>query len=112
MFYKPELLFEKIRNNSLSNSDEYWREEKMGRERFEVEKKNYQFSGGWFVFIFGYELSKEIEPKLNIPDSPSLDFPTAFFLLVELKPQQYLDHIDNEIFVVSEEMDGFSLILA
>ena len=106
MFYKPEFSFEKIRNNFLSKFDEYWREEKIDQERLSWKKKKLPFSGGWFVY-FGYELSKEIEPKLNIPDSP-YELPTAF--ASRIKTSIIFDHIDNEIFVVSEEMDDFSNI--
>ena len=106
LFYKPEFSFEKIRNNFLSKFDEYWREEKIDQERLSWKKKKLPFSGGWFVY-FGYELSKEIEPKLNIPDSP-YELPTAF--ASRIKTSIIFDHIDNEIFVVSEEMDDFSNI--
>ena len=50
----------------LDELDEYWLRNKIDQDKLVWKDKKLPFSGGWFVY-FGYELSKEIEPKLNSP---------------------------------------------
>ena len=97
LFYKPEYTIEKTTDNFLSDFDQSWLKEKIDQEKLVWGKKKLPFSGGWFVY-FGYELSKEIEPKLNIPDSP-YQLPTAF--VSRIKTAIIFDNIDNQIFIVS-----------
>ncbi len=104
LFYKPEYTIEKTTDNFLSDFDQSWLKEKIDQEKLVWGKKKLPFSGGWFVY-FGYELSKEIEPKLNIPDSP-YQLPTAF--VSRIKTAIIFDHIDNQIFIVSEDKQNFA----
>ena len=106
LFYKPEFSIEKTTKNFLSKFDEYWLKEKIDQSELVLKDKKLPFFGGWFVY-FGYELSKEIEPKLNIPDSP-FELPTAFASRV--KTAIIYDHIDDEIFLVSEDKEKFKKI--
>ena len=79
---------------------------KIDQDKLVWKDKKLPFVGGWFVY-FGYELSKEIEPTLNIPDSP-FELPTAFASRV--KTALIFDHVDNEIFLVSEDTEKFKTI--
>ena len=106
LFYKPEFSIEKTTKNFLSKFDEYWLKEKIDQSELVLKDKKLPFFGGWFVY-FGYELSKEIEPKLNIPDSP-FELPTAFASRV--KTAIIYDHIDDQIFLVSEDKEKFKKI--
>ena len=106
LFYKPEFSIEKTTKNFLSKFDEYWLKEKIDQSKLVLKDKKLPFFGGWFVY-FGYELSKEIEPKLNIPDSPFV-LPTAFASRV--KTAIIYDHIDDQIFLVSEDKEKFKKI--
>ena len=106
LFFRPEFSLEKTTKNFLSEFDEYWLKEKIDQSKLVVKDKKLPFFGGWFVY-FGYELSKEIEPKLNIPDSP-FELPTAFASRV--KTAIIYDHIDDQIFLVSEDKEKFKKI--
>lgn len=106
LFYRPEFSIEKTTKNFLSKFDEYWLKEKIDQSELVLKDKKLPFFGGWFVY-FGYELSKEIEPKLNIPDSP-FELPTAFASRV--KTAIIYDHIDDQIFLVSEDKEKFKKI--
>ena len=76
LFYNPEFSIEKTNTKFLTEFDKNWIKEKIDQDKVIWNKKKLPFSGGWFVY-FGYELSREIEPKLKIPDSP-YELPTAF----------------------------------
>ena len=106
LFYKPQFSIEKNTNNFLEKFDEYWLGNKVNQDKLVWKNKKLPFYGGWFVY-FGYELSKEIEPKLNIPDSP-FELTTAFASRV--KTAIIFDHVDNEIFLVSEDKEKFENI--
>ena len=103
LFFKPEYSVEKTTNNFLTEFDEYWLREKIDQDKLVINNKKLPFSGGWFVY-FGYELSREIEPKLNIPDSP-YKLPTAF--VSRVKTAIIFDHVDNEVFIISEDTRNF-----
>ena len=103
LFFKPEYSVEKTTNNFLTEFDEYWLREKVDQDKLVINNKKLPFSGGWFVY-FGYELSREIEPKLNIPDSP-YKLPTAF--VSRVKTAIIFDHVDNEVFIISEDTRNF-----
>ena len=106
LFFRPEFSLEKTTKNFLSMFDEYWLKEKIDQSKLVLKDKKLPFFGGWFVY-FGYELSKEIEPKLNIPDSP-FELPTAFASRV--RTAIIYDHIDDQIFLVSEDKEKFKKI--
>ena len=106
LFYKPEFSVEKNTNNFLSELDKHWLRNKIDQDKLVWKDKKLPFVGGWFVY-FGYELSKEIEPTLNTPDSP-FELPTAFASRV--KTALIFDHVDNEIFLVSEDTEKFKTI--
>ena len=101
LFYNPEFSIEKTNTKFLTEFDKNWIKEKIDQDKVIWNKKELPFSGGWFVY-FGYELSREIEPKLKIPDSP-YELPTAF--VSRVKTAIIFDHIDSEIFIVSEDKE-------
>ncbi|MEC8265811.1 MAG: aminodeoxychorismate synthase component I [Pseudomonadota bacterium] len=104
LFYNPEFSIEKTNTKFLTEFDKNWIKEKIDQDKVIWNKKELPFSGGWFVY-FGYELSREIEPKLKIPDSP-YELPTAF--VSRVKTAIIFDHIDSEIFIVSEDKRNFN----
>ena len=79
-----------------------WKKQNIKQDELYFEKKKIPFCGGWFVYL-GYELAKEIEPTLHTPSSP-FKLPTAFASI----PVFIFDHIDNEIFVVSDDEERFN----
>ena len=91
----------KLIPNFLPNLIKTGLKKKIDQDKVIWNKKELPFSGGWFVY-FGYELSREIEPKLKIPDSP-YELPTAF--VSRVKTAIIFDHIDSEIFIVSEDKE-------
>ena len=89
----------KTNTKFLTEFDKNWIKEKIDQNKV-IWNKELLFSGGWFVY-FGYELSREIEPKLKFQFSYEL--PTAF--VSEIKTAIIFDHIDSEIFIVSEDKE-------
>ncbi len=74
LFFKPTRVLEKRKENSnqsfLKNLDELFLREKLNQKIPNTKQKlNLPFLGGWFVYL-GYELVKEIETTLKIPESP------------------------------------------
>ena len=57
------------------------------------------FSGGWFLFL-GYELAREIEPGLKLPDAPD-DMPVA--LAVRCTAALIRDHQTGQLHAVCEQ---------
>ena len=62
------------------------------------------FLGGWFVYL-GYELAGEIEPTLNLPDSPD-PLPTAY--AVRCGCALVKDHWSGETWLVAESVEEMS----
>ena len=106
LFYKPEFTLEKVDGEFLKKFDKLWNENKVNQDLLFWDDKKLPFCGGWFVYL-GYELAKEIEPTLRIPKSP-FELPTAFASRVS--SALIYDHIDNEIFIVSDDISKFSTI--
>ena len=107
LFYKPIVKIKKTgssNKNFLNSFDDLWNKQNIKQDELYFEKKKIPFCGGWFVYL-GYELAKEIEPSLHTPSSP-FKLPTAFASRVSTAI--VFDHIDNEIFVVSDDEERFS----
>ena len=62
-------------------------------------KLNIPFLGGWFVYL-GYELVKEIESKILIPDSP-FQIPTAF--VDRVNSPIIFDKLKNRLYFISDK---------
>ncbi len=106
LFYKPRILIKKEKNDEtsfLKKFDKSWKDQKVEQEELVMEGKKIPFCGGWFVYL-GYELAKEIEPSLEIPDSP-FQLPTAF--AARINTAIIFDHIDNEIFITSDKAEEY-----
>ena len=71
---------------------------------FSFEKKKLPFSGGG-LFILDMNYRKEIEPSVKHLRF-SIQLPTAFASRV--KTAIIFDHIDNQIFIVSEDKQNFA----
>ncbi len=107
LFYKPKILlkknsFEEI--NFLEKFDKLWEKEKIFQDKTFLGEKKIPFCGGWFVYL-GYEIAKEIEEKLKIPESPFY-LPTAF--AARINSSIIYDHIDREIYFTSDKFDSFA----
>ena len=78
-FFKPNIVLKKIKGdtrNFLNEFDEIWKKTKVSQSNYFHDKQtHFPFLGGWFLY-FGYELVKEIEPSITLPDSP-YQIPTA-----------------------------------
>ena len=102
LFYKPRILIKKEKDDNdsfLKKLDEHWIDQKIEQDELLWKGKKIPFCGGWFIYL-GYELAKEIEPSLKIPDSP-FQLPTAF--AARINTAIIFDHIDNEIFITSDK---------
>ena len=101
LFHNPSIILEKKNEKKLflESLDLLLKKEKISQKEMNFKKKKIPFCGGWFVYL-GYEMASEIEEKLEIPKSPFL-LPTAF--AARVKSAIIYDHIDHEIFFVSED---------
>ena len=61
------------------------------------------FFGGWFIYL-GYEMAREIESKLDIPDSPFI-LPDAF--AARVSTAIIYDNIKRKLFLVSDKKNDF-----
>jgi len=70
LFFSPKLILQKDKKNLFfSELNNIWQTEKLSQ--FDIYEDDYKipFFGGWFIYL-GYEMAREIERKLDIPDSP------------------------------------------
>ena len=80
-------------NDFLDNLSQWWKNKSDNSIDCEV----LPFSGGWFLYL-GYELSQQVEPKLNLKSSST---PIAYATRV---PAAIIyDHKDNVTYIVCEE---------
>ena len=103
LFFKPTRVLEKRKENSnqsfLKNLDELFLREKLNQKLPNTKQKlNLPFLGGWFVYL-GYELVKEIETTLKIPESP-FSIPTAF--VDRVSSSIIFDKLKEELYFVSD----------
>ncbi len=79
-FFQPEIVLRKERSDKkdfLTEFDSLWNKERISQDNyFHEEKTQFPFLGGWFLYL-GYELVNEIEPSIDLPESP-FALPTAF----------------------------------
>ncbi len=103
IFYKPKIILKKNDNKSfLDEFNSIWKKSKIKQDCTSYNKKHIPFCGGWFVY-FGYELVREIEKKLLIPESPYL-LPDAF--AARVNSAIIYDHIENIAILVSDSEDS------
>ena len=80
-------------NDFLDNLSQWW----VNKSDSSINCKELPFSGGWFLYL-GYELSQQIEPKLNLKSSST---PIAY--ATRIPAAIIYDHKDNVTYIVCEE---------
>ncbi len=101
IFYKPKIVLKKGKSNKnfLDEFNLLWKKDRIFQDQAIFKGKSIPFYGGWFVYL-GYEIAKEIEKKLKIPNSPFL-LPDAFAARVH--SAVIYDHIDKTIIITSDK---------
>ena len=80
-------------NDFLENLSHWWKNKRDDS----VNCEELPFSGGWFLYL-GYELSQQVEPKLNLKSSST---PNAYATRI---PAAILyDHKENITYIICEE---------
>ena len=102
--FKPKRVLEKRKENSdqkfLNDLDKLFLSKRVAQKVPNgALKLNIPFLGGWFVYL-GYELVKEIESKLLIPDSP-FQIPTAF--VDRVNSSIIYDKLENKLYFISDK---------
>ena len=114
-FFKPNIVLKKIKGdtrNFLNEFDEIWIKTKVSQSNYFHDKQtHFPFLGGWFLYL-GYELVKEIEPSITLPDSP-YQIPTALAarapsaVIYDKKLNKLFFITDNEPACIEEMLDDF-----
>lgn len=114
-FFKPNIVLKKIKGdtrNFLNEFDEIWKKTKVSQSNYFHDKQtHFPFLGGWFLYL-GYELVKEIEPSITLPDSP-YQIPTALAarapsaVIYDKKLNKLFFITDNEPACIEEMLDDF-----
>ena len=104
VFFKPKRVLEKRKENSdqnfLNDLDKLFLSKRVAQKLpNRASKLNIPFLGGWFVYL-GYELVKEIESKVSIPDSP-FQIPTAF--VDRVNSSVIFDKLENKLYFISDK---------
>lgn len=80
VFFKPKIVLQKKskeKTSFLDKFDSLWKKTQIYQKKyFHRDNTQFPFLGGWFMYL-GYELVKEIEPSISLPESP-FKIPTAF----------------------------------
>ncbi len=106
IFYKPKIVLIKEKLHSkikfLQELDVIWKENRLEQDYFSANSEipEMPFTGGWFVYL-GYELVNEIEPKINIPESPYKEIPTAF--AARVNSSIIYDKLEKKIHFISDK---------
>ena len=106
-FFKPKRVLEKRKENSdqkfLKDLDKLFLSKRVAQKvPNSALKLNIPFLGGWFVYL-GYELVKEIESKILIPDSP-FQIPTAF--VDRVNSSIIFDKLENRLYFISDKSNA------
>ena len=101
IFYRPDIILKKKndQDNFLEEFNSLWKKNKINQEIPTYKKKPIPFYGGWFIYL-GYEIAREIEQKLKIPNSPFL-LPDAFAARVH--SAIIYDHIEKTLIITSDK---------
>ena len=102
LFFSPKIVLKKEKKNSFfSDLKNIWQSEKLSQIDIYDEDYKIPFFGGWFIYL-GYEMAREIETKLNIPDSPYI-LPDAF--AARVSTAIIYDNITRKLFLVSDKIN-------
>lgn len=85
------------KNDFLRNFEMLWQH---ARQSWAGDDSGLPFSGGWFAFL-GYELSRQIEPRLKSYATEGSDFPVA--VASRIPAAIVRNYGDNECYLVVEE---------
>jgi len=101
IFYRPDIILKKKNDqeNFLEDFNSLWKKNKINQEIATYKKKPIPFYGGWFIYL-GYEIAREIEQKLKIPNSPFL-LPDAFAARVHCAI--IYDHVEKTLIITSDK---------
>jgi len=103
LFFSPKLILKKYKKNLFfSELNNIWKTEKLNQLEIYEDDYKIPFFGGWFIYL-GYEMAREIESKLDIPDSPFL-LPDAF--AARVSTAIIYDNIKRKLFLVSDKKNG------
>ncbi|WP_455375265.1 aminodeoxychorismate synthase component I [Kaarinaea lacus] len=83
-------------NDFLQNFENFWQQARQGWST----DSDLPFSGGWFMYL-GYELSRQIEPRVQATKPASSDLPVAIATRVPAAIIRV--HADNKYYLVVEE---------
>ena len=106
MFYSPKIILQKSKgadSNFFNELNELWKKNIIEQKDIYHENFKIPFFGGWFVYL-GYEMVKEIERKLNIPESPYL-LPDAFASRVSTAI--IFDNVEKNLFIVTDKFKDY-----
>ena len=105
VFYKPNIVLKKDKNgiNFLNKFNDLWKSNKVFQKNTSYREKDLPFCGGWFLYL-GYEIAKEIEKSLNIPESP-YSLPDAFAARVH--SAIIYNHVDRNVILITDKEDCF-----
>ncbi len=104
IFFKPNIVLTKDSEtaNFLDDFDTLWERDKINQSQAKYKGKSLPFYGGWFIYL-GYEIAKEIEKKLFIPNSP-FSLPDAFAARVH--SAIIYDHVDKVLMITSDKKNN------
>ena len=103
LFFSPKLILKKNKKNLFfSELNNIWKTEKLSQSDIYEDDYKIPFFGGWFIYL-GYEMAREIESKLDIPDSPFI-LPDAF--AARVSTAIIYDNIKRKLFLVSDKKNG------
>ena len=104
LFFSPRIVLKKDKKNFFfSDLKSIWQTEKLSQQDIYEDDYKIPFFGGWFIYL-GYEMAREVETKLNIPDSPFI-LPDAF--AARVSTAIVYDNISRKLFLVSDKINGY-----
>ena len=104
LFFSPKIILKKDKKNLFfSELNNIWKTEKLSQLDIYDDDYKIPFFGGWFIYL-GYEMAREIESKVDIPDSPFI-LPDAF--AARVSTAIIYDNIKRKLFLVSDKKNGF-----
>ena len=103
LFFSPRIILKKDKKTPFfSDLKSIWQTERISQKAIYEDDYKIPFFGGWFIYL-GYEMAREIEIKLNIPDSPFI-LPDAF--AARVSTAIIYDNISRTLFLVSDKING------
>ena len=103
--FEPKLNFKEKNDqyNFFNKLNEIWQSEKLKQASIVHDKYKIPFFGGWFVYL-GYEMAKEIEQTLDLPNSP-FSLPDAF--AARVNTAIIFDNVNRRLFLVSDKTNDY-----